>query len=445
MWNDLRACWALLIGIGFMMLGNGLQGTLLGLRATMEGFGTFTTGIMMSGYFIGIFAGSLLAPKLVRRVGHIRVFAALASLASIAILVHGIYIHVITWTIMRVLTGISYAGLFVVCESWLNDRAGNETRGQMLSVYMVVTTLGMGGGQFLLRLHSPMQVELFVLVSIIVSFGLIPMLLTARPAPAFSSTTPMSLRALYSASPLAVISNGLTGVAQGTIFGLGAVYARKELYDIEAISLFMASFLFGSLIFQWPTGWLSDRISRRVVMAGLSMVAILACMAAIWLPKTGITFFIAVVILGGAAMPMYSLTIAHANDRLQPDQIVGASGSLVMVAGMGLSAGPVIVSYLMGEFGAVYYFVGIAGAFAAILIFTLHRMNITEAVAPQAQHPAVAAGMIGTPVAEYNAPDAEEYVDALIRNELKMFDEESNAGESACADSESTHEVEKRL
>jgi MFS family permease len=424
MWNDVRASWALLIGIGFMMLGNGLQGTLLGLRATMEGFGTFTTGIMMSGYFVGIFVGSMIAPKLVQRVGHIRVFAALASMASIAILVQGIYVHVITWTIMRLVTGISYAGLYVVAESWLNDRASNETRGQMLSIYMVVTTLGLGGGQFLLHLDSPMHVDLFVLVSIIVSFGLIPILLTARPAPSFSSIKPMSLRALYRASPLAVISNGLTGAAHGTIFGLGAVYAHKELYSIELVSMFMASFLLGSLIFQWPIGWLSDRINRRVAMAGMSAVAIIACIAAILLPKTEMVFFIAIIILGGAAMPMYSLTIAYANDRLEPDQVVGASGSLVMVAGMGLSTGPIVVSYLMGEFGPMYYFIGIAGAFLMILLFTLYRMNITEAIAPEEQSPVVVTGMIGTPVAEYNAPDADEYVDALIRNELELMDQE---------------------
>ena len=150
MLNDLRACWALLIGIGFMMLGNGLQGTLLGVRATLEGFSTSTTGIMMSGYFVGIFAGSIIAPKLVQRVGHIRVFAALASLASISILVHALYVNAVTWTGMRLITGLSYAGLYVVAESWLNDRATNETRGQILSVYMLVSYIAVGIGQLLL-------------------------------------------------------------------------------------------------------------------------------------------------------------------------------------------------------------------------------------------------------------------------------------------------------
>lgn len=424
MLNDLRASWALLIGIGFMMLGNGLQGTLLGLRATMEGFPTFVTGIMMSGYYIGIFAGSMVAPRLVKRVGHIRVFAALASLASISILIHGLYVNAATWTLMRLITGLSYAGLYVVAESWLNDRASNETRGQVLSVYMVITTLGLGGGQFLLNLSDPLQIELFVLVSVIVSFGLIPILLTVRPAPGFETAGSMSLKDLYNASPLAVFSNCLTGVAHGTIFGLGAVYAAQELQGIEQVSLFMACFLLGSLIFQWPIGWLADHINRRVTMIGLCSLAIAACILALFVPKGSIIYFSIIVLLGGAAMPMYSLSIAYANDRLEPEQIVAASGSLVMVAGIGLSAGPIVISYLMGQFGTSYFFVGIAAAFAAILVFATYRMNITEAIAPAEQSPSIAAGVIGTPVAQYNAPDADEYVDALINDELERLDQD---------------------
>jgi MFS family permease len=427
--NELRASWALLIGIGFMMLGNGLQGTLLGLRATMEGFPVFITGIMMSGYYVGIFAGSMVAPKLVQRVGHIRVFAALASMASISILIHGLYVNAGTWTAMRFITGLSYAGLYVVTESWLNDRASNENRGQVLSVYMVITTLGLGGGQFLLNLSDPLQVELFVLVSIIVSFGLIPILLTARPAPSFESTGSMSLFELYKASPLAVISNGLTGVAHGTIFGLGAVYAAQELQGVEQVSLFMACFLFGSLVLQWPVGWLADHINRRVIMAGLCTLAIIACVLALMVEKGSVAYFLIIVLLGGAAMPMYSLTIAYANDRLEPEQIVAASGSLVMVAGIGLSMGPIIVSFLMGQYGASYFFLGIGAAFAMILGFTTYRMNITEAISPSDQSPMIAAGVIGTPVAQYNSPDAEEYVEALINDELERLDDELEIGE----------------
>ena len=162
MWKDLSASWAILLGIGFMMMANGLQGTLLGVRAGIEGFSTFTTGIMMSGYFIGVFVGSFVAPRLVKRVGHIRVFSALASLASISILFHGVYIDPWLWMAMRIVTGISFAGFYVVTESWLNDRASNETRGKVLSIYMVIITGSMGIGQFLLTLAKPDSIDLFI-------------------------------------------------------------------------------------------------------------------------------------------------------------------------------------------------------------------------------------------------------------------------------------------
>ena len=436
MWNDVRATWALLVGIGFMMLGNGLQGTLLGLRATIAGFDTFITGIMMSGYFVGIFIGSVLAPRLVARVGHIRVFAALASTASIAILIHGVYVDPVTWTIMRLCTGISYAGLYVVTESWLNDRAGNENRGKMLSIYMVITTLGLGCGQFLLNVFDPEGAKLFILVSVVVSFGLIPMLLTARPAPAFEMSSKMNLRRLFKASPLAVISNALTGVAHGTIFGMGAVYARQKGLSVEDVSIFMACFLFGGLLFQWPLGLLSDRIERRRVMAGMAATAVVLTLLAVIVTPGSTLFFTLIALIGGMAMPMYSLCIAYANDRLEPEEIVGASASLVMVAGIGLSAGPIMVSYLMSAFGPNFYFTGIGGAFAFIFLFAVYRMGQRAGVDVEDQVPTLVVGQIGTPVAEICATDAVDYVEAVISDEVERLDEQAQAPD---------YDVEKRL
>jgi len=429
MWKDLAASWAILLGIGFMMLANGLQGTLLGVRAILEGFSTFTTGIMMSGYFIGIFIGSFLAPVLVKRVGHIRVFSALASLASISILFHGIYIDPIIWMTMRIVTGICFAGFFVVTESWLNDRASNETRGKILSVYMVIITLGMGGGQFLLNLAKPEAIDLFILISIIISFGLIPILLTAKPAPVFEASSKMSVIELYRASPLAVIGNGLTGMAHGTIFGLGAIYASQVLVDIKSISWFMACFLIGSLITLWPIGYLSDRIKRRIVMSVLSIIAILSCMLAIFISKDGIAFYLVIVLLGGAAMPMYSICVAYANDRLEPHQIVGASGSLVMVSGIGLSTGPIIVAFFMELYGVDFYFWGIATVFAMILIFTLIRIKSRAGIDVKDQTHLIVTGTIGTPIAEFNAPGAEDYAEAVAKHEEALLDAQEDITE----------------
>ena len=428
MWKDLSASWAILLGIGFMMLANGLQGTLLGVRAGIEGFSTFTTGIMMSGYFIGVFVGSFVAPRLVKRVGHIRVFSALASLASISILFHGVYIDPWLWMAMRVITGISFAGFYVVTESWLNDRASNETRGKVLSIYMVIITGSMGIGQFLLTLAAPDSIDLFILISVIISFGLIPILLTAKPAPSFDTSSKMSIIDIYRASPLAVIGNCLTGMAHGTIFGLGAIYASHVLVELSAISWFMACFLIGSLISLWPIGYLSDRIGRRGIMAALSIISIACCLFAIATPKDSITFYLIIVALGGAAMPMYSICVAYANDRLEPHQIVAASGSLVMVSGIGLMTGPIVIAFLMDFFDVVFYFWGIAMVFALILLFTLVRINLRAGIALEDQSSLIA-GPIGTPIAEFNAPDSIEYAEAVANHEIEQLDEREDTTE----------------
>ncbi|MCP4490866.1 MAG: MFS transporter [Gammaproteobacteria bacterium] len=424
MWKDLSTSWAILLGIGFMMLANGLQGTLLGVRAIMEGFSTFTTGIMMSGYFIGVFVGSFLAPILVKRVGHIRVFSALASLASISILFHGVYIDAWVWMLMRIVTGISFAGFYVVTESWLNDRASNETRGKILSIYMLISTFGMGSGQFLLNLSKPDSIDLFILISVIISAGLIPMLLTAKPAPVFESSAKMSIIELYHASPLAVIGNCLTGMAHGTIFGLGAIYASAVLVDIKLISWFMACFLIGSVIFQWPVGQLSDRIPRRLVMSALSVVSIAACLLAVSVPKDGLLFYLIIVLLGGTAIPMYSICIAYANDRLEPHQIVAASGSLVMISGIGLCTGPIVIAFFMDLYTVNFYFWGIAGVFASILGFTLMRTKFRSDISVEDQGQIIASGPIGTPIAEYNAPDAVDYAEAIADPDIEFTDKD---------------------
>ncbi len=422
MLQEIKASWALLLGIGFIMVGNGLQGTLLGVRASLEGFEVFTTGVVMSFYFSGMLIGSILTPKLVARVGHIRVFAALASTASIAILLHSIYVNPYTWSLMRLVTGICFSGLFVVTESWLNDRASNENRGAILSVYMVVVTLGMGSGQFLLNVADPASTDLFILISVIISFALVPILLTARPAPAFDQGESMSIFALYKVSPLAVISNALTGAAHGTAFGLGAVYGLQKGFDNSLVALFMASFLWGGFLLQWPIGMLSDKYGRRGVMLINAVVAV---------------------------MPMYSLCIAYASDRLSPEQIVSASGAMVMASGISLSVGPILVAFAMSRFGPDVYFLGMAVAFLAIVLAVLNSMRYREVTAEDVedQSPILAAGMIGTPIAAFAAPDAQDYAVALEEDELEQLDDSEEwtqtpmAGpEIATPDSEETLE-----
>jgi MFS family permease len=280
----------------------------------------------------------------------------------------------------------------------------------------------MGSGQFLLNLAEPSAIDLFILTSVIISFGLIPMLLTAKPAPTFGSSETMSVIELYKASPLAVIGNGLTGMAHGTIFGMGAIYASTVLGDVKSISIFMACFLIGGLITQWPIGYISDRVSRRLVMSVISIAAIAGCLAAIALPKGSFAFFASIALLGGAAMPMYSICIAYANDRLEPHQIVAASGSLVMVSGIGLSTGPIIIAFFMDFYNVTFFFWGIASIFGLILLFTLIRIQSRAGLDVKDQSNLIATGSIGTPIAVFNAPDAVDYAEAVANDELEQLD-----------------------
>ena len=430
MWTDLRACWALLTGVFLLMLANGLQASLLGIRATLEEFATRTTGLMMSGYFIGIFAGSLLSPYLVRRVGHIRVFGALASMASVTLLIHGLFVLPLTWFFMRVVTGICFAGLYVVAESWLNDLASNQTRGKILSIYMVVISIGIGGGQLLLNISSPEGLELFVLGSVVVSVGLIPVLLTARPAPAFEISTQMSLRELVRASPLASVGHILVGMTHGTIFGLGAVYAAQLGLEVHRVGWFMLAFMLGGMLFQWPIGFVSDRIERRYVICVVAGLSAVLCALNVWLPVGSWPWFGVTMLVGGLAYPLYPLCIAYVNDRLTPEQIVSASGSQVMLSGIGLSVGPILTAFLMDWFGNPMFFATMAAVLAVLCMFSVYRMGQRPGLSVEDQAPTLNPGQMGTPITELIAPDAEEYIEEVLSDQAETGEDEAADAES---------------
>jgi MFS family permease len=369
------SAWALLLGIALVMLANGLQGTLLGLRATLEGFSTTTTSLVMTGYFVGFLGGSVVVPRLLRNVGHIRVFAALASLASGAALLHAVFVQPVAWGVFRLIHGFCYSGLYVVAESWLNDVATNETRGQLLSVYMVIVLAGMGAGQFLLNVADPQSFELFVLVSVLVSFALVPISLTCSRAPAFEAPAHVGMRQLYSTTPLGVVGALLVGVSHGTLFGMGAVYAKNAGFSVTQVSVFMAAIAFGGLALQWPIGRISDRVDRRKMIMIVSLIAAAAAVVAGWLPEGPRTsIYVLVTIVGGMSLPLYSLCIAHANDHLAPAQVVAASATLVLVAGVGLSMGPTVAAALMNQTGPDGYFWTVAMVHAAVSLFALYRM-----------------------------------------------------------------------
>lgn len=387
------SAWALLLGMGMLMLGNGLQGSLLGIRAVSEGFGTTVTGLVMTGYYVGFLAGSTLTPRIVLNVGHVRVFSALASLASVAILVHAAAVEPLTWAAMRFVTGFAYAGLYVVAESWLNDRATNESRGQLLSVYMVVLFSGLALGQLLLNLADPAGVFLFLLASVMISLAIVPISLTAGPTPAFETITKISIRQLYRLSPLGVLGASATGMAHGTLFALGAVYGERIGLSVAEISLLMGVAVTGGIVAQWPIGRLSDRFDRRRVITAVALLAaIFALLAAIFGGTSfalllGLTF-----LLGCMTLPMYSLCIAHTNDYLKPTQMVRAGATLVLAGGIGACLGPPLAATLMGAVGPVAFFAFLAGVHAAIGLFAVYRMTRRASKPVEEQVPTVPVG-----------------------------------------------------
>ncbi|MGO2414974.1 MAG: MFS transporter, partial [Cobetia crustatorum] len=360
---------SLLLGVGMLMLANGLQGSLLGIRASSEGFSNTMTGVIMSAYFAGFLLGSTLAPRKLRKVGHVRTFAALASITSVCILVHALYVVPEVWIAMRFITGFAFAGLYVVAESWLNSQATNQMRGRLLAIYMVITYLGMGGGQLLLNVGNPDTYLLFILVSVIMSLALVPMLLSASPQPEGAQPEAMGLMRLLRLAPLGTVGNFATGIANGTVFGMGAVYADRAGLSLQEVSWFMSAFILGAAILQWPLGKLSDKISAKKVILVSSVGAISLSFGGIPLTGGGIwTMALLGAGLGGLILTQYSLFLAAANNLLTTPQIISASGTLVLVHGAGAILGPLTAGLLMERFGANGFLYTLAAVHILIVI-----------------------------------------------------------------------------
>ena len=391
MMSLVAAAWSLFLGMSFIMLGNGLQSSLLGIRAVQEGFSTTATGIVMAGYFGGFLFGSLLTPRLVKNVGHVRVFAALASIASTAILLHLMFVNPIVWGVLRLLTGFCYAGLYVVAESWINERANNETRGQIFAVYMIIVLGGMSAGQFLLNLGDPGGFELFIISSVLISLALVPILLSAGQAPPFAETAKVGFAELYRLSPLGVCASIGVGLAHGTILSLGAVYAGQIGLSVKGVALFMAAVYLGGLLLQWPLGRLSDRFDRRTVLAGVAWAAAgIALLAVLFGHVWPEMRYLLAGLLGGASLPLYSITVAHTNDNLRPEQMVGASGTIYIFYGIAATIGPILAAFLMDLTGPDAFFSFIAFAHGAVGAFALYRMTCRAAVPLGEQQPSLA-------------------------------------------------------
>jgi MFS family permease len=366
--------WPLFFGLSLIGLAIGVQGSLLGVRAEMEGFADYLIGLLMSAYFGGFLAGSMLAPKLIERVGHIRTFAAVSALASVTILVHALYIEPWTWAAMRLLTGFAFSCIYVVSESWMNQAASNETRGQILSIYMSILLAGICAGQFMLSLSDPATFTLFILISVMVSIAAVPILMTVLVAPPIEETERVSMGLLWRKAPMGVLGIVLVQWCSSAVFGMGAVYATKLGFTFIEVSYFMAAIMGGGMIFQWPLGKLSDLVDRRWVIGYSSIAAAVAAVLISREVEASTWLYLLLFVFGGVSQSMYSIVVALTNDHLKPSEIVAASGTLVMISGLVSITGPISVTLWMQLFGTQSFFLLLAVSLILLAGISIYRV-----------------------------------------------------------------------
>jgi len=371
----LNRSWALFLGMFMLMVGNGLQGTLLGLRGDQEGFSTFALSIVMSGYFVGFLFSSKVTPELIRRVGHVRVFAALGSTISAVLIMYPVLVEPWAWTVGRIIIGFCFCGVYITAESWLNDASSNETRGKALSIYMMVQMVGIVFAQYIVSQGDVGGFTLFIIPSILVSMAFAPILLSIRPTPQFAQTKPLSIKRLIKASPLGCMGMFLLGGVFASQFGMSAVYGSQVGLTVGQISLFVSAIYIAALVAQYPIGWASDKIDRRILILWISMIGGAGSLLAFFIPGNFTIILISAAILGGTSNPLYALLIAYTNDYLEREDMAAASGGLLFINGLGAIAGPLIVGTMMEKLGANAFWLFTGVLMFLVGFYAMYRMT----------------------------------------------------------------------
>ena len=414
--------WALFVGMFMLMVGNGLQGTLLGLRGDAEGFSTFSLSIVMSAYFLGFLFSSRYTPELIRRVGHVRVFAALGSMISAVLIAYPVLVDPWAWTVGRVIIGFCFCGVYITAESWLNDASSNENRGKSLSLYMIVQMAGIVFAQFIVSQGDVSGYILFAISSILVSLAFAPVLLSVRPMPAFETTKPMKLRELISTSPLACFGMFMLGGVFSAQFGMSAVYGSRVGLTVGEISFFISAIYVAALVLQYPIGWLSDRMDRRQLIVWISLVGAAGSMIAFLVPGYFTLIVVSGAIVGGMSNPLYALLIAYANDYLEKEDMAAASGGLLFINGVGAIAGPLIVGFMMDAIGDNGFWLYTAILMASVGAYGIYRATQRSREDMETETVSVPYA----PVSAASTPIAAELAQEVYIDEVEL-EEESTA------------------
>jgi MFS family permease len=367
--------WTLLVSAALLCLGQGLSGSLVSVEANAAEFGTDVTGFVMAGYSAGLLISTFVTPRLVRSVGHVRTFSGLASIVSTAVLLFPLWADPLFWFVLRLISGLCVAGMYIVCESWLNSASTNSNRGQMLSLYMIVSYGALGAGQLLLNVTDTSGFVRFTLVSCLLSLSLVPLILMPSEAPSVKGSRSVSVDEIWRVSPLAVLGVLACGLGQSAFFALGAVFGLSKGLPLVMVSIMMALPPLGVILSQYPIGWLSDRFDRRTIIMLLAFLA--AAIAAATLAGgyyvSRLMLITLITAFGTVSLPIYSLVVAHANDHLQREQILGASAKLVLLYGVGSLVGPILVGYMMRSIGGEGWLIYMIAVHAALAAFALWR------------------------------------------------------------------------
>ena len=371
---------ALLISVALLLMGNGLQGTLLPVRASIEAFSELDIGVMGSAYFIGFALGCYYGTHLVRRAGHIRTFTAMVAVASSAVLAHAMIVSPVLWWVLRALTGLCFAVLYLVIESWLNEKATNENRGTVFSIYTIINLTVITVGQMMLMLDDPTDFPLFALSSILLSVAAVPVAMTAASAPSPIATTTVRFVHLYKLSPVGMFGCFAVGLANGAFWGLAPVYAQGGTTDITAVAIFMSITVIAGAVGQFPLGRLSDRMDRRRVILVALAGAAAAGLGLVFIdPGWKYAVFGIAFLYGMFAFPLYSLSVAHTNDHIDASGYVEAASGLLMVYALGAVVGPISASLFMQVIGSSGLFVFTVCVHIVAIVFTIYRMRVSSA------------------------------------------------------------------
>ncbi len=383
MTSSIRPVAALLAGVAVLVLGNGLVGVLIPIRASIERFSAWDIGLLGAGYYVGFTLGCFLVPLAIKRSGHIRAFAALAAIASATVLLHSLFPTPLVWISLRIVMGFCLAGLYMVIESWLNASVSSENRGRVFSIYVVINHSALVFGQLLINLADPAAFPLFAVVAILLSLGLVPVTLSSQTGPA--PITKVRLRPMYliRISPVGVAGAFASGLVNGAFWSLAPLFAQRGGHDVAMTAFFMSAVVLGGALCQWPLGRASDKVDRRrIILLTLACGAVASVLLTFFGRQGEWQLLLFGATYGAFAFSLNGLSVAHTNDHAAPEDFVEVSSGLLMTFGIGAVLGPLLASLITGFVGFRYLFLFAAGVYVATAAFVWYRMTRRDPVAP---------------------------------------------------------------